>query len=85
MNNIIFLNLQQLEQEKHRLRCELEVMEEEYEQRITELQSDLSGIFKFSMRTLLILHKHNIMYNKFKTCVLHKLYHFSHERASSRG
>ena len=47
-----------MEQEKHRLRCELEVMEEEYEQRITELQSDLSGIFKFSMRTLLILHKH---------------------------
>lgn len=40
---MIYFLLQQLEQEKHRLRCELEVMEEEYEQRITELQSDLSG------------------------------------------
>ena len=42
-SNVIYFLLQQLEQEKHRLRCELEVMEEEYEQRITELQSDLSG------------------------------------------
>ena len=42
----MFPPFQQLEQEKHRLRCELEVMEEEYEQRITELQSDLSGTYK---------------------------------------
>ena len=44
---------QQLEQEKHRLRCELEVMEDEYEQRITELQSDLSGIYKNYFNTFL--------------------------------
>ena len=49
---------QQLEQEKHRLRCELEVMEEEYEQRITELQSDLSGNInnKINFRFLYITH-----------------------------
>ena len=46
-SNVIYFLLQQLEQEKHRLRCELEVMEEEYEQRITELQSDLSGRLTF--------------------------------------
>ena len=35
---------QQLEQEKHRLKRELEVMEEEYEQRISDLQADLAEV-----------------------------------------
>ncbi len=35
---------QQLEQEKHRLRLQIEVMEEEYEQRVADLRSDLSQV-----------------------------------------
>jgi len=35
---------EQLEQEKHRLKRELEVMEEEYEQRISDLQADLNQV-----------------------------------------
>ena len=36
------LLLQQLEQEKHRLKRELDIVEEEYEQRISDLQTDLN-------------------------------------------
>jgi hypothetical protein len=36
--------LQHLEQEKHQLRNQIEVMEEEYEQRIADLQADLNLI-----------------------------------------
>ena len=35
---------QQLEQEKHRLRLQIEVMEDEYEQRIADLRSDLAAM-----------------------------------------
>ena len=35
---------QHLEQEKHQLRNQIEVMEEEYEQRISDLQTDLNLI-----------------------------------------
>ena len=60
----MFPPFQQLEQEKHRLRCELEVMEEEYEQRITELQSDLSGTYKhmleMNFEVLFIKNKHKL-------------------------
>lgn len=36
--------LEQLEQDKYRLKLQIEVMEEEYEQRISDLQSDLNQI-----------------------------------------
>lgn len=35
---------QHLEQEKHRLRLQLEVMEEEYEQRVADLKTDLAKL-----------------------------------------
>ena len=41
---ISFFSFQQLEQEKHQLRNQIEVMEDEYEQRISDLQSDLNII-----------------------------------------
>ena len=39
-----FLSFQFLEQERHRLRQQLELMEDEYEQRIVELQSDIDTL-----------------------------------------
>ena len=41
--HFLFL-FQQLEQEKHRLRLQIEVMEDEYEQRIADLRSDLAAM-----------------------------------------
>ena len=41
---LFFLVFQQLEQEKHQLRNQIEVMEDEYEQRISDLQTDLNTI-----------------------------------------
>ena len=41
---LFFLLFQQLEQEKHQLRNQIEVMEDEYEQRISDLQTDLNTI-----------------------------------------
>ena len=40
----IFFSLQFLEQEKQRLRGQLELMEDEYEQRILELQTDIDTL-----------------------------------------
>ena len=40
----IFSHFQFLEQERHRLRQQLELMEDEYEQRIVELQSDIDTL-----------------------------------------
>ena len=39
-----FSSFQFLEQERHRLRQQLELMEDEYEQRIIELQSDIDTL-----------------------------------------
>ena len=41
---IFFSSFQFLEQERHRLRQQLELMEDEYEQRIIELQSDIDTL-----------------------------------------
>ncbi len=40
----LHFSLQHLEQEKHRLRLQLEVMEEEYEQRVADLKVDLAKL-----------------------------------------
>ena len=39
-----YIFFQYLEQEKHRLRQQLRLMEDEYEQRILELQSDIDTL-----------------------------------------
>ena len=44
MKKFLSLLFQHLEQEKHRLRLQLEVMEEEYEQRVADLKADLSKL-----------------------------------------
>ncbi len=44
VNNLSLIFFQQLEQEKHQLRNQIEVMEDEYEQRISDLQTDLNII-----------------------------------------
>ena len=42
--NLLAIFLQFLEQEKQRLRGQLELMEDEYEQRILELQTDIDTL-----------------------------------------
>ena len=40
----MFPLFQHLEQERHRLRLQVEVMEDEYEQQISDLKTDLEGL-----------------------------------------